>query len=168
MDEKTQRETFARVMAGLGEVYKGRMSVTKDSMEIWWRLFKGRDMAEFGRAAASHMTDPERGRWPPTPSDIIAIMDGNRLTPDEIIAEARLAITPLGILARLHIGTHDLETASPVHLRQRAHEVALMQDEWKARIRAGELTEHEKKTMAKYNVFVMPALGSTPQIGGES
>lgn len=147
----SDREAFGRVMAVLGTTYKGQFS-TKDEIEVWWRFFKDRDIRDFGRAVMDHMTTPGKGQWPPKPSDIIGLLDGVPLSADELLAEARLARTALGVLARAHIGTHDLSTGSPQYLRQRAFEAVALQSEWREKIRAGDFTDHELALLEKRGI----------------
>lgn len=103
-------------------------------------------------ALKSYVKDPEASRFPPTPGVIIKFLEGGSITTDEIIGAARLAETPLGVMARIKIGTWDLRNQDPFYLRQRAEEVIQKLPEWRSRYQSGELTDHEIKTMLKYKL----------------
>jgi len=101
-------------------------------------------------------------KFAPTPHDVIKILHDNSIyidaslvespSPDEIIALAKLADTPLGILARIQIGSFDLDNQDSFYLRQRAHEVILKFDDYVSRCMSGDYSHHELSIMKKYCV----------------
>ena len=99
-----------------------------------------------------------RSRFSPTPHDIIEIIGiYNKLNVEcpshaEIIALAQNPTTPLGVLARIQIGSFDLNNQDSFYLRQRAGEVILKFDEYMDKCESFGYTEHELSTMAKYKV----------------
>lgn len=71
---------------------------------------------------------------------------------DKIIALARLANTPLGILAMIQIGSYDLQNRDGFYLKQRAEEVLVLFDSFVRKCISGDYSKHELLTMKKYGV----------------
>jgi len=99
-----------------------------------------------------HLQDTEAGKFYPKAADLIKHIDGGEITSDYIVAAARLADTPLGVLARIHIGTWDLDNLNSFDLKQRAAECLQLLANWKARAMEGEYRDHEISMMVKHGV----------------
>lgn len=64
------KPTFARVLGGTLEVYQ--RNLTEAAASIWWQALKHYDLEAVRTAFQHHLTDPDQGRFPPTPAAIIA------------------------------------------------------------------------------------------------
>lgn len=93
-----------------------------------------------------------KGDFYPSPGRLIEHLDGGEITGDMIIAAAKLHDTPLGCLARIQIGSWDLDNQDGFYLRQRAAECLQLLPEWKRRAVAGEYTDHEISVMLKFDI----------------
>ena len=82
----------------------------------------------------------KKNKFSPTHHDVVKILHDRGIyidlslvecpSPDEIIALAKIAETPLGVLARIQIGSFDLDNQDSFYLRQRAQEVILKFDDY--------------------------------------
>ena len=101
-------------------------------------------------------------KFAPTPADIEQIFKDRGIftdlsdvkcpSADEIVALAKIADTPLGVLARIAIGTYDLRNGDSYYLRQRALEVSLKFDSYLKKCLTQDYSFHELETMEKYGV----------------
>jgi hypothetical protein len=107
---------------------------------------------EIKLASNKHIQSPDYGGFMPKIGCIKRQLDGATASPDMIIAAAKLKKTPLGILARIHIGTWDLNNLGSFDLRQRAIECQDLIGEWKERAAKGEYSGHELSMMIKLDV----------------
>ena len=127
-------------------------------IEIWFDFLKDLSAQNIGQGIAKYLNDPEASQFPPTAAKIRAFTKSLELvtdfkpTPDAIIAAAREPKTPLGVMARIKIGSWDLNSGDTFLLRQRAHEVLQVLPDWQRRASQGDYSPHELKTMAKYQV----------------
>lgn len=104
-------------------------------------------------AMGKHMANPKSGKWMPKIADILSHIQGGEITTDQVLASARLADTPFGILCRIQIGTYDLEHQTDMfYLKQRAEECLLLLPEWKRKAAQGDFTDHEISIMLKHDV----------------
>ncbi len=107
-------------------------------------------------AISRHIQHPSGGRFYPKAADIVQHIEGGSFTTDEIIAQARLKNTPLGILCRIQIGSWDLVHQSNMfYLKQRAEECLQLMPQWLARAAQGEYTDNEISVMLKHGVSPM-------------
>jgi len=117
------------------------------------------DISHIKKALAEH---GKKCKFPPTVSDVVEILHNHSIyfdaslvecpSPDEIIALAKMADTPLGVLAKIQIGSFDLDNQDSYHLRQRAQEVILKFDDYVKRCMKGDYSDHELSVMKKYRV----------------
>jgi hypothetical protein len=70
----TDKAVFTQILAGTLECY-GR-AVTPSAIGMWWAALVRYDMREVRLAFTRYVQDPEQGRYPPTPSGILAQMTG--------------------------------------------------------------------------------------------
>ncbi len=140
---------FDRFADTLEAVYAmiGRNPPNEKGVDLFFRRLKHYPIDAVVMALESHDSN-----FPPTPGDVTEKLEGGSITSDQIIAAARLAETPLGIMARIKIGTWDLSNQDGFYLRQRAEEVIQKLPQWRSRYASGELTDHEITTMLKYGV----------------
>lgn len=63
------RPHFAAAMTRLFAIYGDEL--TDALLEAWWGVLKAYELREVRLAMNSHATDPDKGRWRPTPADMI-------------------------------------------------------------------------------------------------
>ena len=119
---------------------------------------------EVKAAASRHVSSPDHGAFMPKVGCLIRQLDGATVSPDMIIAAAKLKKSPLGILARIHIGTWNLNNLGSFDLRQHAIECQDLMESWKERAANGEYSGHELSIMIKHGVD--PAAPFTNGISG--
>lgn len=141
---------FTDILDSLSDYYQ-KDPLKPMAVKIYFRALAGYSLAQIGEGVNAHLT----GKWGhrfPLASDISDHIEGGTITADMIVAAAKLAETPLGCLARIHIGTWDLNNQDSFYLRQRAEECLQKLPEWKARAQAGEYTDHEMSVLLKYEI----------------
>ena len=144
------QDRFTDAMAVLGEVYDQEVGAAK--IKIYWLALKQYSDDQIDHAVAAHISQ-EKCQFFPKPGELIKHIEGRAPTTDEVISSARLANSPMGILARIHIGTWDLNNQTDMfYLRQRAEECLQLMPEWKARAMNGEYTDHELSIMLKHDI----------------
>ena len=67
------RSRFASAIHGTFEIYSPK-PVSEQLMDIWWATLKPYDIADVCRALTKHISDPERGQFPPKPADVIRFL----------------------------------------------------------------------------------------------
>lgn len=122
------------------------------SLKIYFRAMRDYELDQVSEAASKHLADPKAGQYFPKASDLIRHLEGGEITPDQVVAAAKLANCPMGVMARIHIGTWDLNNMDGYYLRQRAQEVIQILPEWKKRASAGDYTDHEVSIMLKHGI----------------
>ena len=127
----------------------GKVCLDVAAIELWLAVFAEYSIDQFKGAIFAHVKE---SKFLPTIAEITAKLEGGNLTNDEIIASARLAVTPFGVLARKHIGKHDLDNGNAFNLKERAAEVSALMAEWKKRAIAGGYTDSELLMMKRFNV----------------
>lgn len=76
---KTQdREPFAALMTGLGELY-GK-SLSPQLISIYWEGLREFDFADVKAAANLHVRNPDTGQFMPKIADVVKFIEGNTLT----------------------------------------------------------------------------------------
>jgi hypothetical protein len=142
---------FSEILDSLSEYYQ-RDPLSPMAVKIYFRALIEFPIESIGDAVSAHIQHPETGKFYPKAADLIKHLEGGTVTADQVVAAAKLADTPLGILARIHIGTCDLDSTDRFYVRQRAEEVLQLLSVWKARATKGEYTDHEISIMIKYGV----------------
>ncbi len=133
------------------EPLKEHKPIAAAVVKTYFELLNEYSFEQVAGGLKAHLKGPS-GQYFPKPADIIRHIHGSEITADEIVAAAKIHKTPLGILARIHIGTWDLNNMDGFYLRQRAQEVLQLLPEWKARALEGKYTEHEISIMLKHKV----------------
>ena len=150
--DNQDKKAFLEMFNGLTDYYR----ITQLSKPILNIYFGGLsdysfDQVEF--AIGKHMADPKSGQFMPKIADIVRHIQGGEITTDQVLAAARLANTPFGILCRIQIGTYDLEHQTDMfYLKQRAEECLAMVPEWKAKAVQGDYSDHALSIMLKHRV----------------
>ena len=145
-----QQEQFRKTMAMIAALYD--KEIVGPKLQAYWLILGKYPAEDVQVAAMKHMEDPKSGTWMPKPADILKHINGQELTTDQIIAMARLKNCPLGVMAAIQIGSYDLDNQDSFYLKQRAEEVLQLIPEWKEKANNGDYTEHQLRTMIKYNV----------------
>jgi hypothetical protein len=76
--KSTDREHFAALMAGVGELYGKPLS--PQLLAIYWEGLKDCDFDEVRVAVNLHVRNPDTGQFMPKIADIIKFLEGNTLT----------------------------------------------------------------------------------------
>ena len=142
---------FSELMNKVSEYY-GKPPLSRGAFELFHEDLNDYPFEIVREALRAHRKHPERGRFMPTTADIEAAIFGATPKPDELIALARLASTPIGIMCRIEIGTDNLKTADAMKLRQIAQQCVEMLPSWQRRIVKGDYTDHEFHMMNKHGV----------------
>jgi len=147
---------FKELMTGLTAYYKTfnpkLEPLTTMALRIYFNALKNYTLEQIMDAAGNHATDPKQGMFFPAAANLVKYLEGNEITADMIVAAAKLADTPLGCLAAIHIGSWDLSHQDAFYLRQRATECLQLMPKWRHRALIGEYTDHEISIMIKHNV----------------
>lgn len=140
------------MLDGLSEYYQ-REKLSSIAMRLYFSALEEFDIQSIKNAINVHLKNPSGGQYYPKIADLLEILRGGEVTTDQIIAAARLKSTPLGVLCRIRIGSHDLDNpGSPFYLKQRAEECLQLLPEWKLKAIAGSYTDHELSVMIKHRV----------------
>ena len=158
----SDKNDFKDLMGGLTEYYQSfnpkLEPLTRGALQVFFGSLRDYAFDEVAHAAERHVADKTVGQFFPSAGNLIKQLDGGEITPDMIIAAAKLAETPLGCLSRIQIGSWDLDNRDGFYLRQRAMECLQKLPEWKSRAACGEYTDHEISIMLKHNVSPLEPL----------
>ena len=158
-DQKSDRPEFRTVMKDLCDYYE-KSELSNGVLLMYFDSLSAFSLEEVKTAANRHVSSPDHGAFMPKVGCLIRQLDGATASPDMIIAAAKLKRSPLGILARIHIGTWDLDNLGSFDLRQRAIECQDLIGEWKQRAANGEYSDHELSIMIKHGVNPLSPLTS--------
>jgi hypothetical protein len=125
---------------------------------MYYAALSEHSIDRISNALQRHATDSRAGRFYPTPADILEKLRSPQINANDVIAAARVAKTPLGVLARMRIGTHDLNCSSSYALTQRANEIVQCIDELIKKSLSGDFTQSEINAMARYDVSPLDPL----------
>jgi hypothetical protein len=142
---------FADMLDSVSEYYD-KKPASVPVCKLYFASLINFDLDQVSAAITKHIESPEHGAFMPKVGCLIRQLSGATTSPDMIIAAAKLKKTPLGILARIHIGTWDLNNLGSFDLRQRAIECQDLLGEWKERAAKGEYSGHELSMMIKLGV----------------
>lgn len=152
----SDKQDFKDLMNGLADYYKAsnpkQEYLGKMALQIYFGALDKYSIDQVIQSASSHVSDVKNGQFFPKAADLIRHIEGGEITTDMIISSARLADTPLGCLARVHIGTWDLNNGDSFYLKARASECLQKLPEWKTRAFSGKYSDHEISVMLKHNV----------------
>ena len=147
----TDKNQFKEILDGMADMYN-RDPLSVIALKMYFDVLIAHDIDIIVKAAEMHMRDPKSGQYFPKPADFIKYIEGESIDENLLIAMAKLKDCPLGILARIHIGSYDLGSPDTFYLRQRATECLQQLPEWKERAAKGDYTDHEISIMLKYGV----------------
>jgi len=123
--------------------------IDTQTQRVWWMIFKDFDFTEIEVAVTRHITT---SKFTPKPADILDQINGVKPTADQIVALAKVPNTPLGCIARIQIGSWDLDNQDAFYLRQRAEEVLMNWESIATASRSGNYDDHTIAVMKKFNV----------------
>tara|TARA_R110002020_G_scaffold472593_1_gene700889 strand:+ start:585 stop:1241 length:657 start_codon:yes stop_codon:yes gene_type:complete len=152
----TDKPHLNELLKGAGLIYNkldanGNMPLPL--IAVYFEALKQYSIDQVSGAMSKHMMDVDHGQFFPKPADIVRHIEGGSISADEIISAARLAQTPMGIMARIQIGTHDLNNQTDMfYLKQRAQECIDLMPQWKEKHQSGNYTDHEISVMLKHKV----------------
>lgn len=151
MDDSDKRK-FVEILNGTSDYY-GVTPLTHAMLNIYFGGLGDYSIDQVEFAIGKHMADTKVGNWMPKIAHILKHINGSEVTADQVLASARLADTPFGILCRIQIGTYDLEHQTDMfYLKQRAEECLLLLPKWKRDAAQGVFTNHEISIMLKHEV----------------
>jgi hypothetical protein len=75
MSNQSKSQQFKTILIGLSELYKFEMSPAVSAM--YWAALKQLSADELNRAAQSHISDSDQGRWMPKPAHLLNQIYGN-------------------------------------------------------------------------------------------
>lgn len=150
------RQALKEFLDGLSEYYSTDKKSTV-SVQIYFNALKQYTMQEIMSAASQHLQDPKSGQFFPKVADFVRYLKPQfniaDLKPDDVLAMAVEAVTPLGVLARIKIGTWTLfNEIDPFVRRQSALIFLESLPETHERAKLGLFTPHEVATMQKLKV----------------
>ena len=168
--DNTDKNAFKELFNGLNDYYQSKERISTVALQIYFGALERFTFEQVTNAVTAHVSDPTSGKFYPKAGDLIKHLEGGEITADMILASAKVANTPLGILARIHIGTWDLNSGDSFYLNSRAKECLLLMPEWQERARQGEYSGHEISIMIKHDVNpIQPFFGGIagPQLTHE-
>jgi hypothetical protein len=148
-------------MNGLSEYYdsnnKGNNKLGLVSAQIYFNALKQFSLDQLMEAASLHLQNAENGQFYPKVADftryLLKSCDVSSIKPDEVIAMACEPVTPLGVLARIKIGTCTLFTETDPFIRRQSAMMFIQSlPSTYRRAKDGGYTAHEIATMQKLSV----------------
>lgn len=151
--DNSDKRGFKDLMDATSEYYQ-REVLSVPAMQMYFAALGRFELAQIQESISMHIQNIGSGKFYPKVADLVELIEGGAINTDQIIAESRLIQSPLGVLARIKIGSWDLDMGDMFYLRQRAEECLLLLPEWKSRAAMGEYTDHEISILLKYDVDV--------------
>jgi len=152
----SDKKGFKALMVGLVEYYRSsnpkQETLSNVALQIYFGALQRFTLEQIGDAVSAHLADTKEGQFFPKVANLVKHIEGGEITADMIIAAAKLADTPLGCLARIQIGSWDLDNQDGFYLRQRAAECLQLLPRWKIKAAGGDYSDHEVSVMLKYSV----------------
>lgn len=89
-----------------------RQDVSEFTLSVWWEACRAFSMEQVRKALTMHAMDPERGRFPPMPADIVKVLHGTQ-TDRALLAwsKAHRAISEIGAYESADFGDHAIHSA---------------------------------------------------------
>jgi len=150
-DQQSDRSAFREIMEEVADYYD-KPKPSNRVLLMYFESLERFSLETVSNAINRHIESPESGRFMPKIADIKRMLEGGEITPDMLIASANLKKSPLGILARITIGTWNLNNLSSFDLRQKAIECLELLPYWKEQAASGEYTDHQLSIMLKHQV----------------
>ena len=74
--QASDRQEFAKLIADVMAFY--RQDVSKFALTVWWQACQAFDFEQVSKALTAHAMDPEHGKFPPKPSDLVRVLQGTQ------------------------------------------------------------------------------------------
>lgn len=112
--QEADRPAFAAMMSDVLAFH--RQALSRFALGVWWQACQPFDFEQVTKALSAHVMDPERGRFPPMPADIVRQLQGTQ-TDRALVAWGRVyeAMQRVGAYAdvafddpAIHAVVHDL------------------------------------------------------------
>ena len=143
---------FLELMNATSEYY-GKLPPSSIVVRMYFNGLKDYTYKQVEASISNHIKNAETGCYMVKVADIVRGIQGGKLTADQIIGAARLANTPMGVLARIWIGSHDINHCENMfYLKHRAEECMQMMPVWIHKASTGDYSEHELSMMLKFKV----------------
>lgn len=157
MQETIKKRDLLNVIKTLSEYYDKTLP-DKNIINVYWIALCKYTQSELQQAVLKHIACPYRGTKYPLIADLVKHLEPDHITLSEILAQARVKNTPLGVMAADYIGSHDLKAASNEYLWSRANEIKQLLPKWHHDLKAGLLSDHTNKLL-KNNGFNLNKMG---------
>jgi len=144
-----------------------------DVLDAWFAVLSKYSFTQVKAALSSLSVHPQSsfGITPALIIECMGIVEKSDLTWKGVISLARKPITPIGVLARIHIKSFNLNGEQDVNLHHLAQEFLDDLPEIKARALAGDYSEHEVSVMIERGVRpTAPFMDGMPEykaLGGD-
>jgi hypothetical protein len=155
----SDKHAFQELFHGLADYYFPEKAgkdnprrLGKMALQITFGALEEYSIDQLSQAATAHIKDPENGRFMPIVAHLTKHLEGGKITADQVVAAAKLAQTPFGIMARIQIKTGNLNDMNSFDLKQLAEQVIQLLPKWKAQAAAGDYTDHQITIMIKHGV----------------
>ena len=70
----SDKPAFAQLLTDALAFY--RQDVSTFALGVWWQACEAFDLEQVSKALTAHAMDPERGRFPPMPADLVRVLRG--------------------------------------------------------------------------------------------
>jgi len=134
----------------------GAMNLAFDALSIY-------SLNQITAALTRHIRSTE-SKFGLTPADVVRQIDGETPTADQIIGAAQKPRTALAAFCRAEIGSWNLDNWTAYQLKPMAEHCISMIPEWRQRIARGELTDHERGLLEKYEVDMQSTRLAGPRL----
>ena len=145
-------DDFANAWAAAYELCSRGKLPTPGALSLAFEALKTYPLGQVTQALTRHVRDPDNGRFGLTVADVVRQIDGPTMTVDQIIGAALKPTTPLAVLCRMEIGSWNLGNFTAQQLKPYAERCIALMPEWKQRLAAGEIAEHEAIAFDRYGV----------------
>lgn len=145
-------DNFAEVWSSAYELCSRGKLPTAGALSMAFEALKPYPLDQVTQALTRHVRDPDNGRFGLTVADVVRQIDGPSMTTDQIIGAALKPTTPLAVLCRIEIGSWNLSNWTTQQLRPYAERCIALMPEWKQRLAAGDIAEHEALSFERHGI----------------
>lgn len=145
-------EAFAKAWAAAYELCSRGKLPSAGALSLAFDALKPYALDDITTALTRHVRDPDQGQYGLTVADVVRQIEGSTPTAEQIIGAALKPNTALAVLCRIEIGTWNLSNWTYDQLKPYAQRCISLMPEWKQRLAAGDLLQHEREAMERYNI----------------
>lgn len=145
-------DDFAEAWAAAFELCSRGKLPSPGALSLAFEALQPYPLEQVTQALTRHVRDPDNGRFGLTVADVVRQIDGPTMTVDQVIGAAMKPTTPLAVLCRMEIGSWNLGNFTAQQLKPYAERCIALMPEWKQRLAAGELAEHERLAFERHRV----------------